>query len=51
MNRTEAIAHIWGLSSSVAGEFCCTKAERDELSDETEEALRVLGVTAQEMAE
>ncbi len=45
MTREQAINHIWGLSSSVAGEFCCSNAECEELEQKTEEALAALGVT------
>jgi hypothetical protein len=42
MTRDEAIDHIWGLSSQVAGEFCCSDKERDALEAETREALDAL---------
>jgi len=44
MTREEAINHIWGLSMSVAGEFCCGNDEREELEQQTREALAALGV-------
>ena len=44
MTREEAIEHIWDLSISVAGEFCCGDNERAELERETREALAALGV-------
>lgn len=48
MSRTAAIIHIWELSMSVDGEFCCGKEEHDALEKETTEALIALGVTEDE---
>ncbi|RFZ11167.1 hypothetical protein DSM43518_02007 [Mycobacterium marinum] len=42
MTRDEAIEHVWQLSRSVAGEFCCGNKEREELERETSEALAAL---------
>lgn len=44
MTRKEAIEHIWDLMLTVAGEFCCSQEERDELRQETLAALAALGV-------
>ena len=49
MTRAEAIDHIWQLSAQVEQEFCCSRKERDELENQTTEALRALGVTDTEM--
>lgn len=49
MKRADAIQHIWGLSISVAGEFCCGRQEEKDLWDKTTEALRTLGVTDAEL--
>lgn len=46
VTRDEAIAHIWGLSQSVAGEFCVGRDETDELEQETRDALSALGVNS-----
>ncbi|QRY43160.1 hypothetical protein JVX93_21690 [Mycolicibacterium boenickei] len=42
MTRDEAIEHIWGLSIQVAGEFCCSNEEREELERETQAAIAAL---------
>jgi hypothetical protein len=42
MTRDKAINHIWGLSGSVDGEFCCGRDESEALEQETEEAIATL---------
>ncbi len=42
MTRDEAIEHVWTLSRGIAGEFCCTNEECEELERETSEALAAL---------
>jgi hypothetical protein len=44
MTRDEAIAHIWWLSVSVAGEFCVGREETDALQEKTRAALAALRV-------
>jgi hypothetical protein len=42
--RDKAIAHIWALSGSVAGELCVGRDEEESLARQTHEALAALGV-------
>lgn len=51
MTREEAVLHILYLSSSVAGEFCCSAREEDDARQETTQALNALGVTDVELEE
>lgn len=42
MTKGEALNHIWGLSRSVAGEFCCGRDEEQALECETQAAIDAL---------
>lgn len=51
MNREQAIKEIWSNAYAVASQFACSQQDHWDISNNTEEALRALGVDDEEMRE